>query len=191
MPSRLSDYVGMTLGNRLSCPRDPRWPALVAALLLAACHGESNQGPAVSVAPAASAPAAVKRGPTPEELTVGMVEAVSIGKSTAPVAVKFDLPQRPSVGKRFEVVIAVLPQSAASSAMVQVAGSEGLQLAPNSAPIEIPSLDPTQVYRLSIPVTATIEGVQLLGLSVSLKQDDFAETRSFSVPIIVAPGAGN
>jgi hypothetical protein len=178
---------------RLSSPRDPHepsWLPFAAALLLAACHGESNQAPAVTLSPAAVAPA-VKRGPTPEELTMGMVEAVSTGKSTAPVAVKFDLPQRPTVGKRFEVVIAVLPQSAASSAVVQVAGSDGLQLAPNTAPIEISSLDPTQVYRLSVPVTPTIEGVQLLGVNVSLKQDDFAETRSFSVPIIVAPGGGN
>jgi len=120
-----------------------------------------------------------------------MVEAVTTGKSAAPVAVKFDLPQRPSVGKRFDIVIAVLPQIAASSAMVQVVGSEGLQLAPNFAPIEIPSLDPTQVYRLNIPVTPTADGVHLLGLSVSLKQDDSAEARSFSVPIIVAPGGGN
>ena len=164
--------------------------ALVAAVLLAACHGESKQAPAVTAAPAAVAPV-VKRGPTPEELTAGMVEAVTIGKSTAAVAVKFDLPQRPSVGRRFDVVIAVLPQIAASSAMVQVVGSEGLQLAPNFAPIEIPSLDPTQVYRLSIPVTPTADGVHLLGLSVSLKQDDLAESRSFSVPIIVAPGGGD
>jgi hypothetical protein len=118
-----------------------------------------------------------------------MVEAVTLGKSTAPVAVKFDLPQRPAVGKRFDLVIAVLPQIAANSAMVQVSGSEGLQLAPNLAPIEISSLDPTQVYRLSIPVTPTADGVHLLGLSVSLKQDDTAESRSFSVPVIVAPAA--
>jgi hypothetical protein len=174
----------MTTGGKL---------AFVAAVLLAACHGEPKQAPAVTAAPAAVAPV-VKRaptGPTPEELTAGMVEAVTIGKSTAAVAVKFDLPQRPSVGKRFDVVIAVLPQTAASSAMVQVAGSEGLQLAPNFAPIEIPSLDPTQVYRLTIPVTPTADGVHLLGLSVSLKQDDMAESRSFSVPIIVAPGGGD
>ena len=164
--------------------------ALVVAMLLAGCHGEPKQAPAVTAAPAAVAPV-VKRGPTPEELTAGMVEAVTIGKSTAAVAVKFDLPQRPSVGKRFDIVIAVLPQTAASSAMVQVVSSEGLQLAPNFAPIEIPSLDPTQVYRLSIPVTPTADGVHLLGLSVSLKQDDLAESRSFSVPIIVAPGGGD
>jgi len=168
-----------------------RMLALVAAVLLAGCHGEPKQTPAVTVAPAASAPSMVKRGPTPEEMTVGMVEAVTVGKSTAPVAVKFDLPQRPSVGKRFEIVIAVLPQTAASSAVVQVSGSDGLQLAPNVAPIEIPSLDPTQVYRLSIPVTPTADGVHLLGLSVSLRQDDSIESRSFSVPIIVAPAGGD
>src|SRR5258707_6552834 len=123
----------MTTGSKL---------AFVAVVLLAACHGEPNQAPAVTAAPAASAPAAVKRGPTPEELTAGMVEAVTVGKSTAPVAVKFDLPQRPSVGKRFEIVIAVLPQIAASSAVVQVTGSDGLQLAPNVPPIELPALDP-------------------------------------------------
>ena len=172
----------MTTGSKLK---------FVAVVLLAACHREPNQAPAVTPASATSAPAAVKRGPTPEELTAGMVEAVTIGKSTAPVAVKFDLPQRPSVGKRFEIVIAVLPQIAASSAVVQVSASAGLQIAPNLAPIEIPSLDPGQVYRLSIPVTPTVDGVHLLGLSVSLKQDDSAESRSFSVPIIVAPGGGS
>jgi hypothetical protein len=167
-----------------------RMLGLVAAVLLAACHGEPKQAPAAAPAPAAAAPV-VKRGPTPDELTAGMVEAVTIGKSTAPVAVKFDLPERPSVGKRFEIVIAVLPQIAAGSAMVQVSGSDGLQLAPNLAPIEIPSLDPGQVYRLSIPVTPTADGVHLLGLSVSLKEDDSAETRSFSVPIIVASAGGD
>ena len=183
MRRRLRDYVQMITGSKV---------ALVTAVLLAGCHGEPKQAPAVTAASAASAPAVVKRGgPTPEELTAGMVEAVTIGKSTAPVAVKFDLPQRPAVGKRFDLVIAVLPQIAASSATVQVSGSEGLQLAPNLAPIAISSLDPTQVYRLSIPVTPSAEGVHLLGLSVSLKQDDLAESRSFSVPIIVAPGGGD
>jgi hypothetical protein len=172
----------MTTGSKL---------AFVAAVLLAACHGEPKQAPAVTPAPAVSALSAVKRGPTPDELTAGMVEAVTIGKSTAPVAVKFDLPTRPSVGKRFEIVIAVLPQIAANSGTVQVTGSEGLQLAPNVAQLEIPSPDPAQVYRLSIPVTPTADGVHLLGLSVSLKQDDSVESRKFSVPIIVAPAGGD
>ncbi len=162
----------------------------VAAVLLAACHGETADSPVAQVAPSAPPAAVVKRGPTPDELTTGMVEAVTIGKSAVPVDVKFDLPQRPSVGKPFQVDIAVMPQVAASSAMVQVTGTDGLQVAADAKPVEISSLDPTQVYRLSIPLTPTADGVHLLGLSVSLKDDDSSEARSFSVPIIVAPGGG-
>jgi hypothetical protein len=160
---------------------------LVAAVLGAACHGDPNQSPALK--PAAHAPAAVKRGPTPAELTAGMVEAVSIGKSTAPVEVKFELSRAPAVGQPFEVVIAVMPQAAATSAVVEAAGSDGLQLGAGAQPVTLPAVDPTQVYRVNIPVTPSAEGVQFLGVVVSLKVDDATESRSFSVPLIVAARA--
>jgi hypothetical protein len=140
----------MTTGSKL---------ALIAAVLLAGCHGEPKQAPAVTAAPAAVAPV-VKRGPTPEELTVGMVEAVTSGKSTAAVTVKFDLPQRPAVGKRFDVVIAVLPQTAARPALVPVLGSQGLHA--NFAPInflpDFPGLP--AAFRSPRPPTACIAGPQ-------------------------------
>jgi len=161
---------------------------LVVVLALAACHRESNPAAVERPAPAASAPTLAKRGPTPDELTTGMVEAVTIGKSAVPVALKFDLPQRPVVGRPLEVVIAVMPQVAANSAVVQATASAGLQIAANAASIAMPALDPTQVYRFSIPVTPTGDGVQLLGLTVSLKQEDDTESRSFSIPIIVGAG---
>ncbi len=168
---------------------------LAAALLaacsgLTGCNGASNPAPVVRVAPSASAPVAVKPGPTPEELTVGMVEAVSSGKSTVPITVKFDLPHRPVVGEPVEVVIAILPQVAADSATVQVTGGEGLRLAPDALPLEITSLEPTQAYRVSVMLTPTVEGLQLLGLNVSLKHDDTNEMRSFSVPLLVSTSAG-
>jgi hypothetical protein len=162
---------------------------LFAVVLLAACHGDANQAPVARVAPQASVPAAAKAGPTPAELTSGMVEAVTLGKSTVPIAVKFDLPKRPIVGQPLEMIIAVMPQIAASSATLQVTGSDGLQLAPGTTPIEIPSVDPTQVYRLTLMLTPTADGVHLLSLNVSLNHDDSAEMRSFSVPIIVGTGA--
>ena len=82
---------------------------------MAACHGESGDAP-VAASTATHAPAPVKRGPTPEELTAGMVEAVTVGKSTLPVLVKFDLPARPVVGQPLEVIVAVMPQVAAEDA---------------------------------------------------------------------------
>jgi hypothetical protein len=163
----------------------------VAVVLLAACHG-SDQAPGSKPAPAARAPTTAQ-GPTPEQLTVGMVEAVTIGKSTLPVAVKFDLPRRPQVGQPLDVVIAVMPQDAAGSARVEAAGVDGLQLGASAGPFDIPSPQAGQVYRLTVPVIPSAEGVQFLALVVSLKRDDVIESRSFSVPLIVgaaaAPGA--
>lgn len=161
---------------------------VVALLLLAGCHGDSGGAPAADVTPHAKRPPAVKRGPTPEELTAGMVEAVTMGKSTVPVTVKFDLPQKPTAGQPAEVTIAVMPQIEADPATLVVTGSDALVLAPGSGPIDIPAVEPTQVYRHNIQLTPTAEGVQLLALSVSLKHDEIIETRQFSVPIIVAPG---
>ena len=159
-----------------------------AAVLLPACHGDSSEAPVDSPVPHRHGPR-VKRGPTPAELTAGMVEAVTTGKSTVPVAVKFDLGSRPTIGQPLEVAVAVMPQVAADAAILTVMGSDGLQLAAGVSPIEIPSADPTQVYRHSISVTPAAEGVQLLALTVSLKHDEITETRAFSVPIIVAASA--
>jgi hypothetical protein len=105
------------------------------------------------------------------------------------VALKFDLTARPTVGQPLEVVIAVMPQIDAAAATLQVVGSDGLQLASGTVPIEIAPADPTRVYRESLKMTPTVEGVQLLNLSVALKHDDVVETRAFSLPVIVAPSA--
>jgi hypothetical protein len=160
---------------------------LCAVALFAGCHGDTSQAPQVTSVPRIKAPPATKRGPSPEELTVGMVEAVTMGKSTVPVAVKFDVPERPVVGQPAEVVVAVMPQISADLALLTVKASDGLPLADAASPIEMPSVEPTQVYRHNVKVVPNAEGVQLLELDVALKHDDVTETRVFSVPLIVAP----
>ncbi len=130
-------------------------------------------------------PAAAARKPIPQESTAGMVEAATQGKSQAPVALKFDLMQRPAVGQPLEIAIALLPQVAASPATIDVSGSEGLQLASGNEQIEFPSVEAANVYRHSIVVTPGAEGVLFVTLSVRLKHDEMTEARVFSVPIIV------
>jgi hypothetical protein len=162
---------------------------LLCAVQLASCHGDSSGTPVVRKAPTVKAPAAVPPGPSPEQLTAGMVEAVTMGKSTVPVAVKFDLPQRPVVGQPFELVLAVMPQIAADNAVLVVSGADGLPVTSGAGPVDMPMVEPKQVYRHNVAITPTAEGVQLLGLSVALKHDDVTETRTFSVPLVVAPRA--
>ena len=164
-----------------------RTVGLCAALLLAACHGnDSNQAPVAGVNKLPTqALVAAKHGPTPEELTAGMVEAVGVGKSSVPVALKFDLPARPEVGQPLEIVLGVLPQGASGTASLKVSGSPGLQPAPGNAVVDVGAVDPAEAYRVSVTVTPTAEGVQFLSVDVSLRRDDSTDTRSFSIPIIV------
>jgi hypothetical protein len=164
-----------------------RTVAFCAALLLAACHGnDSNQAPASGMSKLPTkAPVPAKPGPTPEELTAGMVEAVAVGKSSVPVALKFDLPTRPEVGQPLEIVLGVLPQESAGAASLKVSGSDGLQPASGNAVIDVGAVDSAEAYRVTVTATPTAEGVQFLNVDVSLRRDDSTDTRSFSIPIIV------
>jgi hypothetical protein len=126
-----------------------------------------------------------KKGPSAAELTVGMVEAASQGKSQLPVQLKFDLKQRPIPGQALDIDIALVPQIDAGAANIQVTGGDGLTVAPGTNQIDLPAVEAGQVYRQSVKVTPTADGVLLLGLTISLKHDEMTESRAFSIPLIV------
>ena len=154
-------------------------------LLIGACHRDSGTPPPPTAAPTPHILVpVVKKGPTAAELTAGMVEAASQGKSDVAVQLKFDLQRRPTVGQPLDINVAVLPQIDASPAEVQVTGGDGLTVAPGAAHFDLAAVEAGQVYRQSFTVTPGAEGVLLLGLTVSLKHDDTTETRTFSIPLI-------
>jgi hypothetical protein len=149
-----------------------------------ACHGDSGTPSPTSATPHISVAVPVKKGPTAGELTAGMVEAASQGKSQLPVDLKFDLQQRPALGQPLDVNIAVVPQIDAGAGQIQVAG-DGFTFAPGTNPIDLPTVAAGEVYRQTVKVTPTAAGVLLLGLTISLKHDEMTESRSFSIPVIV------
>lgn len=158
---------------------------LCTVAVLGACHRES--GTSVEPKPAAGPhlPAAAKKGPNAEDLTAGMVEATALGKSQLAVRLKFDLKQRPAVGQALDIDVAVMPQIDAGGAGIQVAGGDGLTVPPGANQIDMPAVEAGQVYRQSINVTPTEEGVLVLNLTVFLKHDEVTESRAFSIPLIV------
>jgi len=156
---------------------------LGAAAAVSACHGDS--GTPATPKPHINISMAAKKGPSAEELTAGMVEAASQGKSQAPVQLKFDLPQRPALGQTVDINIAVMPQIDAISAAIQVTGGEGLTVASAANQIEMPAVEAGKVYRQSIKVTPTTDGVLLLSLTITLKHDEMSESRAYSIPLIV------
>lgn len=164
---------------------------ILALAASAACHRESGTAPALQAKPKAGvkAPAANQHGPSAQEMTAGMVEAVVQSKSQVPIDLKFDLQGRPVEGQPLEVAIALLPQIAARSATVSVSGSDGLKLDPGEDKFEFGAVEAAQVYRHTIKVIPTADGLYLLTLSVSLLQDQTSESRAFAVPILVGGAA--
>lgn len=164
---------------------------LCALAVLSGCQRQSGDAPAPKPAPEVKvkAPVATQRGPTAEEQTTGMVEAATQGKSQTPVAVKFELLQRPMKGQPLEIAIALLPGEAAGSATLEVTAPEGLNVPAAEAQIAFPALEPAKVYRHSITLTPTAEGVFLLTLTVNLQHDQLMDSRVFAVPLIVAATA--
>jgi hypothetical protein len=156
---------------------------------LTACHRDSGTAPAAKATAHVKAAAAPAPGPTAREQTATMVEAATVGKSQVPVALKFEVLQRPVQGQPLEIAIALLPQISAHPATIEVTGSEAVPVGAEEHQFEFAEVEPEQVYRHSIKVTPTAEGVFLLTLNVSLKHDQMIDTRLFSVPIIVAPRA--
>jgi hypothetical protein len=164
---------------------------LCALVLAAGCQRGSGDAQRPNPAVRKKAPVAAQRGPTVEELTAGMVEAATQGKSQAPVGLKFDLLQRPMQGEPLEIAVALLPGEPADPATVEVTAPESLQVRTADSKFEFASVEPSQVYRRSIRLTPTAEGVFLLTLTVNLSHDQLADTRVFSVPIIVAGSASS
>jgi hypothetical protein len=162
---------------------------LCALVLASGCQRESGGSSSPKSAVRHAAPVASQRGPTVAELTAGMVEATTQGKSQAPVGLKFDLLKRPVQGEPLEIAIALLPREPAGLATVEVSGPESLQVPAGENKFEFASVEPEQVYRRSIRLTPTAEGVFLLTLTVNLKHDQLADTRVFTVPVIVGTPA--
>jgi hypothetical protein len=97
---------------------------------------------------------------------------------------KFDLGARPKVGQSLEINLALIAQISANPATLQVNGADGLIVAAGANQFDIPSEEAGEVYRQTVSVTPTAEGVLLVGVTVLLKHDEITDQRAFSIPII-------
>jgi len=122
---------------------------------------------------------------TATEQTAAMVDAPTQGRATAPLHLKFELVQRPVVGQTIDIKLALIPGAAAQSLVLHLADPPGLVLADHTDR-QIGAVQPDTAYWQEISASAPAEGVYYINLTATMTHDAIIETRSFSIPIIVA-----
>ena len=153
------------------------------AVSVAGCHRDAT--PAPQAAPVVHRKAPVKRGPTAEELTSGMVEAAVQGKSPLDVSLKFELLSRPKLGQPLQINLALLPRVSGGPAVASTSSTEGFDSPVDAAAFEVPEVQAGEVYRQTVKLTPNMEGVLIVGETVTMKHDEVTDTKVFSIPVIV------
>lgn len=161
-----------------------------AALGLAGCGGDSGGGDsgAHSSVHKTKSTKAPKAGPSREEQTAGMVSAASPARSAAIAELKFDIARRPEAGKPLNLDLALLPNEESPAVTLELSGSDGLALAAQDATVSFNDVTRAHVYRKSVSITPATDGVFFLTVLATFKNADFADSRSFTIPVIVEPG---
>jgi hypothetical protein len=156
-----------------------------AAALGVACQKQPDPGaPPNKPSPAVKAALPVKKGPTPEELTAGMVLAAPQAKSPLALEMKFDLGARPRLGQPLEINLALIAQAGSGPASLEITSANGFAT-PEAGAIDIAGIEPDEVYRHTLRLTPRSEGLLLVGVTVSVKHDDVTDAKVFSIPVIV------
>jgi hypothetical protein len=124
-----------------------------------------------------------------ENLTRGMVNAVSQEKVGAPVQMKFDLQSRPEIGQPLQIALAFLPQAAGNALRASFPATPNLTIQPASLPAEYQKVQADGVYRYELTVVPGENGMLIVSAIVNLDLPDGAQARTFSIPILVGPPA--
>jgi hypothetical protein len=164
--------------------------AALAAICCCACLAGCGQDappppPPGAAAPHFKLPPPVHKGPSAEELTAGMAAAPTMGKSPMFADLKFELEDRPKIGQVLQINLALLPKLDGGPATVKVSGSEGLDAAQDDSPFEVSEVAAGEVYRHTLHVTPTTDGVLLVSITVTLNHDEVTDSQVYSVPVIV------
>jgi hypothetical protein len=156
------------------------------ATLLAGCgRGGDEQAaePAKKPAeqPAATAAKAPVAADDPDSLKAN---AVTTGKTSAAVDLKYDVLSKPDPGQQFEVELVFLPRAAADSLEIEITSIPGITVVSGgTARFE----NVTAGERYPAPVVARADGPGLfyLGVAARMVSKVQTEARTFSVPVVV------
>jgi hypothetical protein len=127
-----------------------------------------------------------------DEATRGMVSGVAAGRAAdAVVDLKFELKERPEIGKPAAIDIALLPKVATDEMNVTYLANEGLTVQNSATPSRFEHVQAGSVYRHQATVVPKVNGVFYLSAIVMVQTDTGEVTRTFSIPVVIgAPPDG-
>lgn len=119
-----------------------------------------------------------------------MVAAVSDDNSGTPVFVSYRLTARPQLNQPLDVEVAIMPDKHVKVLTMHLSfkGGDGLEL--RSPPrVEIADAGAEEVFRQTVSVVPTINGVLQLHLTALVDSSADSLARSYAIPLVVAANA--
>ncbi len=164
---------------------------VVLASLAAACGGEDERSTAKHDAKAKSS-VRVKTGKHQEETSAeagkeddGIAHAVPVGKSAASVDLNYEIASKPVVGQPFEITLVFVPRIAADSVEMEASGMPGLVIASGSK-ASLGRVSAGERYPAKVLVQGAEPGLYYVSVTARLASRIQSDTRTFSVPVVVA-----
>lgn len=165
---------------------------LVAFLVLVAaqagCGGSDDADQPASTSKKKS-PAATKPAPGPQGEDA-LANAVVVGKTVAPVMLKYDLAAKPQVGQPFEIALTFMPRQAADALEAEITGMPGLTVVTGGA-ARFEPVEHNGRYVTKVLANADAEGLYYIGIVAKMVSKVQTEARAFSVPVVVGKAAAN
>jgi hypothetical protein len=113
-----------------------------------------------------------------------MATAVTDGKTSAPVDMKYDLPSKPGVGLPFEVELVFDTRMAADALEVEISEAPGLVVVSEKT-IKFEPVEGGQSYTTKLLVKGDNAGLYYVGVVAKMSTSVQSESRAFAIPIVI------
>ena len=159
---------------------------LLAGALVTACGGGKDDDSAATSAGQAKASKAVSATPpaSADEKHARLAAAVSDGKTTAPVDMRYDLPAKPELGQPFEVELVFETRLPADKLDLEITEAPGLTIVGEKTASFAP-VERAQPYSSKVLVQGDNPGLYYIGVLAKVSTKVQTETRAFSVPVVI------
>lgn len=160
--------------------------ALLAGAFVTACGGGNDDQAAAAKAERAKAGQTAAAAPpaNADEKQERLASAVTDGKTTAPVDMKYDVLAKPALGQPFEIEMTFSVRLPADKLETEITEAPGLTIVGEKTASFGP-VEPGQTYSSRMLVTGDNPGLYYIGVIAKVSTKVQTETRAFAIPVVI------